>query len=254
MTQIIETITEWRNICQSEKFQHKTVGFVPTMGALHAGHQSLLQRCRVENDLAVLSIFVNPTQFDDPNDLQRYPKTFAEDLALATTEEIDYIFFPSAKEIYADSYRYKISENTLSNQLCGQHRPGHFDGVLTVVMKLLQLIKPQRAYFGEKDYQQYELIKGMVTAFFLDCEIVPCPIIRADDGLALSSRNKLLTESERASAINFPELLQAKLSAAEVHKQLESLGFIVDYIEELNGRRFGAVRIGNIRLIDNVAK
>lgn len=254
MTQIIESMIEWRNLRQNQKFQNKTVGFVPTMGALHAGHKSLLQRCRQENDIAVLSIFVNPTQFDDPNDLQRYPKTFTEDLALATTEKIDYIFLPSAKEIYPDNYQYKISENTLSKLLCGQHRPGHFDGVLTVVMKLLQLIKPQRAYFGEKDYQQYEIIKGMTEAFFVDCEIVPCPTIRADDGLALSSRNKLLTENERVLATSFPRLLQAKLSTAEVHKQLESLGFIVDYIEELNGRRFGAVRINNVRLIDNVAK
>lgn len=254
MTKIIETISDWHLFRNSQQFKNKSVGFVPTMGALHAGHQSLLKRCRAENEISVLSIFVNPTQFNDPNDLKRYPKTLDADLQIAKTENIDYLFLPNADEIYFDNYRYKITENLFSNQLCGAYRPGHFDGVLTVVLKLLNLVKPQRAYFGEKDYQQYLLIKEMVASLFLDIEIISCATVRDHDGLALSSRNKHLSADERKLAAEFAKLLHSDFSVEIINQQLNSMGFIVDYIEEREGRRFGAVHVGNTRLIDNVKK
>lgn len=254
MTQIIKSITEWRVLRNNVAFQNKSIGFVPTMGALHAGHQSLLKRCRAENEIAVLSIFINPTQFNDPNDLKKYPKTLDADLQIAQTENIDYLFLPNADEMYSDGYRYKITENDFSKSLCGAYRSGHFDGVLTVVLKLLNLVKPQRAYFGEKDYQQYLLIKEMVMSLFLDIEIIACPTIRDEDGLALSSRNKHMSPDERKLAAEFPKLLTSDLSTDKIQQQLSLLGFLVDYIEEKNGRRFGAVHVGNTRLIDNIEK
>jgi pantoate--beta-alanine ligase len=164
----------------------------------------------------------------------------------------DYIFYPDYNEIYSDNYRYSISENELSKILCGAYRPGHFDGVLTVVLKLLNILKPNRAYFGEKDYQQFKLIEGMAKAFFLTTEIIPCPTLRSDDGLAMSSRNRLLSPEERKFALNFPRLLKSKKTNAEIKTELESLGFKVDYIEDYADRKLGAVYIGNVRLIDNV--
>ena len=251
MTRIIESISQWRELRHSSLLQNKIIGFVPTMGALHAGHQSLLKRCRAENEITVLSIFVNPTQFNDQNDFQHYPKTLDDDLQVASAEHIDYVLLPRAAAIYFDNYQYRISEHQISKTLCGQHRPGHFDGVLTVVMKLLQLVKPSRAYFGEKDFQQYLLVKAMSEAFFLDIDIIPCATVRDPDGLALSSRNQRLTPKQRKQAAEFPNVLQMKLSLTEMRQRLETLGFVVDYIEEFANRRCAAVHIGNVRLIDN---
>lgn len=252
MTKVIKNISEWKKIRNSEELKDKTLGFVPTMGALHKGHASLIEKCLQENDVSVVSIFVNPTQFNDPNDLRNYPRTFDNDFKLLEEINVDYLFYPEYEEIYNDNYRYKVVETDFSKKLCGAFRPGHFEGVLTVVLKLFNIVKPHKAYFGEKDYQQLKLIEGMCKAFFMDIEIIPCPIVRDEDGLALSSRNLLLTDEERKIAVNFPELLKSKKSVDQIKEELEKLGFKVDYIEDLGGRRFGAVHIGKVRLIDNV--
>jgi pantoate--beta-alanine ligase len=225
MTQVIELLTQWQALRKT--LSTKRVGFVPTMGNLHAGHASLLTKAKAENDITVLSIFVNPTQFNDPSDYDRYPKTLEDDIKIAQLYNIDYVLLPTHAQIYPDNYAYKISENKLSTQMEGQSRPGHFDGVLTVVMKLLSLVNPQRAYFGEKDYQQLLLIQGMVSAFFLDIDIVPCPTIRDTDGLALSSRNRFLSTTERALAAQFPKILQSSADPSEIKNRLIQAGFEV---------------------------
>lgn len=233
----------------------KSIGFVPTMGALHAGHVSLVERARQENDVVVLSIFVNPTQFDDPGDLAQYPKTLETDLEVARKAGCDHVIFPNETQMYPDGYRYRVSENELSKILCGAHRPGHFDGVLTVVLKLFHIVQATRAYFGEKDFQQLELIRGMVKSFFLPVEIVPCAIVREGDGLAMSSRNTRLNHVDREHAPHFHQALSSATSAAEARRLLKEDGFDVDYVEDIafgpSARRFGAVRMGAVRLIDN---
>lgn len=251
---ITHTIAEWQALRASPVFQGGTVGFVPTMGALHAGHVSLLERARRENDLVVLSIFVNPTQFNDPKDLEKYPRTWEGDVALARRAGVDAILAPDRAEMYPDGYHYRVTEDALSGRMEGAHRPGHFDGVLTVVLKLLLLVRADRAYFGEKDMQQLLLVRGMARAFFLPTEIVPCATVRADDGLALSSRNALLTPAGRARAPEFARILREVADPAAARQRLEAAGFGVDYVEEYEQWRLGAVRLDGIRLIDNVRR
>ena len=248
---IITSIADLRN-WRKNLNPKTTVGFVPTMGALHQGHASLLSWSRRENDISVLSIFVNPTQFNDKTDLEKYPRTFEKDCQLAAENSVDIIFHPQYNDIYPDSFRYKIQEQKESQLLCGAHRPQHFDGVLTVVMKLFQLVKPTKAYFGEKDFQQLRLIQGMVESFFMDIEIVPIATIRESDGLAMSSRNKRLTAEERSLApVLFKKLIE-NTDSDTVKFELSQLGFDVDYVEDQWSRRFVAAKIGNVRLIDNV--
>lgn len=246
----VRSLKEWQNI--RRELHDSSVGFVPTMGALHAGHVSLFERSRRENQISVVSIYVNPTQFDDLHDLQNYPIQLGKDLAQVTAAGVDYVLLPAHEEIYADQFRYKVSEVDLSRALCGAHRPGHFDGVLTIVMKLLNLVQPTRAYFGEKDFQQLRLIDGMVKAFFMNCEIVSCPIVREADGLAMSSRNARLTPAQRELAPQFYRILKSGESVASIHENLQDAGFRVDYVEDRMNRRFGAVHLGSVRLIDNV--
>lgn len=237
---------EWR------RSQTKSVGFVPTMGALHAGHATLLERARAENEKVVLSIYVNKTQFNDPSDFEKYPITWESDLALARELGVDAVFAPIFEGMYPDGYRYRVSEDAFSRELCGAHRPGHFDGVLTVVLKLFQLVDPTRAYFGEKDCQQLALIRGMTEAFFLDLQVVPVPTVREQDGLAMSSRNKRLTPSERERAPLLARILREAPDAATARERLGVEGFRVDYVEDRDGRRFAAAFLGDVRLIDNV--
>lgn len=251
---VITDLSQWAELRKKIRDSAASVGFVPTMGALHAGHQSLLERCRRENQISILSIYVNPTQFDNKNDLNRYPKTLERDRELAGLAGIDYILLPTYSQIYPDDYRYKVTEGDLSKKLCGAHRPGHFDGVLTVVMKLFNLVRPDRAYFGEKDFQQLDLIRGMVQAFFLGVEVVPCPTVREQDGLAMSSRNVNLPPEARALAPQFHRALRDARTSAEARARLESGGFEVDYIEDIERRRFGAVTLSGVRLIDNVER
>ncbi|AOS44777.1 Pantothenate synthetase [Lacunisphaera limnophila] len=244
-------LPEWQAVRAGAAYAGKSVGFVPTMGALHAGHRALLARARADSDRVVLSIFVNPTQFNDPADLEKYPRTLEADLRLAEGL-VDDVIVPPAAALYPDSYAYRVTEDKFSRELEGAHRPGHFDGVLTVVLKLLNVVRPRRAYFGEKDWQQLQLVDGMVRALLLPVEIVPCPTERDPDGLALSSRNRRLSPRARAHAAQFPAILRSARSAADSSAALEAAGFGVDYVADRDGRRLGAVRLENVRLIDNV--
>lgn len=249
MTVVIRHVAEWKTVRNG--LLHKSIGFVPTMGALHTGHRSLIERSLKENDITAVSIFVNPTQFNDKSDYERYPRNDEQDVRLLTSMGVHFVLLPDYRELYPDNFTVKVSENEVSTVMEGASRPGHFDGVLTVVMKLFSIVRPDRAYFGEKDYQQFILIKKMSEAFFLPVEVIPCPTVRDADGLALSSRNVLLTSEERAMAVLFPRLLKNSVSAIDASEQLKKAGFVVDYVEEAWGRRFGAVRLGKVRLIDN---
>lgn len=252
MTMVIHSVMEWQTLRKNSD-PKLTIGFVPTMGNLHQGHASLLERAKKENDLCVLSIFVNQTQFNDKKDFDNYPKTLEADLALAKKLGVDYVLIPDYAAMYPDDYRYRLCENHFSALMEGAHRPGHFDGVLTIVMKLFGLVSPTKAYFGEKDYQQMLLIQGMVAAFFMPIEIVPCPTIRQENGLALSSRNGRLNPQDLEKAAIFSQMLHSNQNEDTISQQLRETGFEVDYIEKWQNRRFGAVKIGGIRLIDNIA-
>jgi pantoate--beta-alanine ligase len=229
-----------------------SIGFVPTMGALHEGHLSLIEQARADSDRVVVSIFVNPTQYDDPDDLARYPRTLERDLMQAETAGADIAIHPEPDDVYHDHYRFRVTESELSRILEGAHRESHFDGVLTVVLKLLNIVGADRAYFGEKDWQQYLLVRDMAAAFFVGTEIVPCPIVREPDGLAMSSRNVHLTPDERMLAPEFHRLLSSGAEPGEIAGRLEAAGFEVDYVERHGDRVLGAIRLGKVRLIDNV--
>ena len=230
----------------------KDVGFVPTMGGLHEGHLSLIKKAKRENALTLVSIFLNPTQFDNQNDFKTYPKDLASDLNLLEKISVDAVFSPCDKDIYGDNFQYMVNENHLSHQLCGKSRKGHFKGVLTVVLKLFNIVQPDRAYFGEKDYQQLDLVKGLVKAFFLNVEIVGCPTVREDSGLAWSSRNQKLSKKGRKQAGKFFKILSSSLKREKMIQHLNEKNFKVEYIEEKTGRRYGAVFYEGVRLIDNV--
>lgn len=252
---VFRTLSEWRAARASMGGE---IGFVPTMGALHEGHASLIRHCREQNDEVVLSIYVNPTQFNDAADLESYPRVLDADLSFASDLGVDAVLMPDYDELYPDDFRFRVDETVFSRELCGRHRPGHFTGVLTVVLKLLNLVRPRRAYFGEKDYQQLLLIRDMCSALFVDLEIVPCATVREADGLAMSSRNALLDAPARRLAPRFHELLGTDFDDAVVAKRLAAAGFEVDYVETRDARRFGAVSITSrgrdVRLIDNVMR
>ena len=252
--QIFHDMNEWRRV-RHELPAHLSIGFVPTMGNLHLGHASLFSASRQENDCTIASVFINPTQFNRTDDFTHYPRTLDADLKILSDTGVDYCLLPNEGAIYPDGYHYQINENNHSLLMEGKQRPGHFTGVLTVVMKLLNLVKPTRAYFGEKDYQQYQLIRNMVTDFFMDIDIKPCPTIREDSGLAYSSRNNRLNKEQRQLADQFARIFhQGALSCEQLITELSHLGVAVEYLEELEGRRFVAVNIGDIRLIDNYPK
>lgn len=254
----------------------KTVGFVPTMGYLHEGHLSLVEAAERENDLVVMSIFVNPTQFGPNEDLDRYPRDFERDEQLAREAGVDVLFYPDTATMYPLDMA-RVTVRTGANVLCGASRPGHFDGVLTVVSKLFNLVRPTRAYFGLKDAQQVALIEGYVRDYFVPVEIVRCPIIREDSGLAKSSRNVYLSEAERVDAgdinralIEARDALTGGEATASVQAQLvERLSLIpnstIDYVELVDYPTLSqmtetsqelliavAVQFERARLIDNV--
>lgn len=247
---IFRSISEWLEYKKDLKYN---LGFIPTMGALHNGHLSLMRKSLSENEKTLVSIFVNPTQFSNSNDLDKYPSTLESDISKLEKINVDFLLLPNYDELYPDNYRYQVSEKEFSNELCGAHRPGHFDGVLSVVMKLLNIASAKSAYFGEKDYQQYLLIKKMSEAFFHDTKIVALPIVREENGLAMSSRNLRLSKNALAKApLIYKELSNNKSNLNKIKTNLESKGFEIDYLEEKYGRRFIAATIENIRLIDNV--
>jgi pantoate--beta-alanine ligase len=229
-----------------------SIGFVPTMGALHCGHASLIERCRAENEIVVASIFVNPAQFNDPKDLERYPRTLESDLSLLESLGTGEVLAPPASDMYPLGSRFRIAEEPLTRPMEGVCRPGFFQGVMLVVLKLLNLVRAGRAYFGEKDYQQLQVVRDLAREFFVGTEIVACPTVREPSGLAASSRNALLSPAARENAAALFRVLNAAPTARTARALLEDEGFTVDYVEEHWGRRFAAARLEGVRLIDNV--
>lgn len=277
-TEVVRTIEDMKSLSKGAREKGKIIGFVPTMGYFHEGHLSLMRRARNECGFVVVSIFVNPTQFCPGEDYYEYPRDEERDKALAERERVDVVFIPSVEEMYPSGYATYVEVEGWSNILCGQFRPGHFRGVTTVVLKLFNIVAPHKAYFGEKDYQQFRIIEKMTRDLNLDIEIVPCPIVRERDGLAMSSRNVYLSPEERRSAtILYRSLSLAqelvrkgeKNSAvikAEVERMIKAEPLVksIDYIaivdpytlqdvEEIDkeARLLLAVRIGKTRLIDN---
>ena len=206
--EIVHTIKDLQTGLSDLRAQGKKVGLVPTMGALHVGHASLVKRCVAENDAAVVSVFVNPTQFGPTEDLEAYPRDFKRDSELCESLGADVIFHPEPKDMYHDPHAF-VSIDTLSDTLCGKTRPIHFKGVCTVVSKLFNIVTPDRAYFGQKDAQQLAIIRKMVQDLNFDIQIVGCPIIREEDGLAKSSRNTYLSEEERKAALCLSRAVKA---------------------------------------------
>jgi pantoate--beta-alanine ligase len=243
-------LTKWME--RRRELEGREIGFVPTMGALHRGHASLVERCRNENAITVASIFVNPTQFNNLRDLQRYPRTMESDLAMLESLGTDEALAPANEDLYPHGYRIWLQEKALSKLMEGPARPGFFEGVMTVVLKLLNLVRPNRAYFGEKDYQQLQIITMLAQEFFLPTEIVACPTVREESGLAESSRNALLSPQGRKKAALIAQALNNAGTCQQAAATLEAAGFQVDYVEEHFGRRFAAATLEGVRLIDNV--
>lgn len=273
--QVTKTVAETRALVKAWKKEGKTVGLVPTMGYLHEGHASLIRKCREENDVVVVSVFVNPTQFGPNEDLESYPRDFGRDSALCKSLGADLIFHPEPEEMYRDPCAF-VSIETLSDNLCGRTRPIHFRGVCTVVSKLFHIVAPDRAYFGRKDAQQLAIIRKMVRDLDFDVQIVGCPIVREEDGLAKSSRNTYLNAEERRAALCLSRAVkrgqeviapgadsEAVLSAMRAVIEAEPLARI-DYVSMVDALTMQdvervdrdvlvamAVYIGKTRLIDN---
>lgn len=229
-----------------------SVGFVPTMGALHQGHLELIKESLKNNDHTIVSIFVNPTQFNDKKDFEFYPQDLSGDLTHLQNLGVTIAFTPKRDDLYPDNYNYKVSETNFSKILCGKSRPGHFDGVLTIVLKLINITRATNVYFGEKDFQQYKLIKEMVSAFFINTNIIALPTVRESSGLAMSSRNQRLSQAAREHSSLIYKNLTSSKNLDDIRISLENEGFAIDYLEDIEGRRFIAAQIENIRLIDNV--
>jgi pantoate--beta-alanine ligase len=249
MLNIVSEPKSWQSLRKTLK---GPVGFVPTMGNLHAGHISLCEQAKRENDTVLVSLFVNPTQFNDRADYEAYARTQKADFDLLEAAGVDYVFIPDEPTMYPDQYEVQVGEETISEVLEGEFRPGHFQGMLTIVLKLLNIAQADRAYFGEKDFQQLMLVKKMVSALFLPVEIVAGQTVRAEDGLALSSRNARLTKEQRDIAPLLSVLLKSDLTDAEIMEKLAAAGFRPEYVASKWGRRLAAAWLGSVRLIDNV--
>lgn len=249
---IIKSLPEWQAI-RKELGNQFSIGFTATMGNLHQGHASLLKKSKEENQLSVLSIYINPIQFNQQSDYENYPRTLEQDLELADNHQTDFILIPKTEEIYADEKNFTIHTNhSIGKIMEGLYRPNHFNGMLTIVLKLLMLVKPTNAYFGEKDFQQLKLIEEMVKAFFIDTQIISCPTVREASGLALSSRNHRLSPSQKQQAELINQIIKKDLPCEIIKQELEKEGFIIDYVEEFANRIHTAVKIEDIRLIDNL--
>lgn len=276
---IIKTLSEVRFLIESLKLNSQQIGFVPTMGALHQGHLSLISQSKKENDFTLVTIFVNPTQFNNSDDLLKYPRTEQNDIALLKTVHCDAVYFPSISDIYPNG---EVSESFkfhgIENQMEGAFRPGHFDGVATVIQKFFEIIQPTRAYFGEKDFQQLRIIQELVTQTHSPTQIIPVPILREKDGLAMSSRNLRLTKEFREESPIIYQILQEtqariKTQTIEeikefVRKAFDKTNLKLEYFEIADEktlepakeqdknqklRAFIAVYAGEIRLIDNIS-
>lgn len=275
---IITSPSEMQAYSNKARMEGKIIGFVPTMGFLHEGHLSLMRRCRSENDICVVSIFVNPTQFGPNEDYERYPRDLERDSKMSEEVGVDIIFHPSVEDMYPKGYATFVNVERLTEKMCGLSRPGHFRGVTTVVTKLFNLVKPHRAYFGQKDAQQAIVIKRMVQDLNMDIEIIVMPTVREKDGLAMSSRNKYLNEEERKSALvlsrslfTAEEMIRSGVrNASDIYKAIKEMIereplARIDYIsivdaetlEDVSEIRTNtlialAVFIGQTRLIDNI--
>ncbi len=275
---VFEKVSELQHYLDSLTQSGKKIGFVPTMGALHQGHISLVERGVAENDVCVVSIFVNPIQFNNPDDLKNYPRTLEADLALLAPTGCKVVFTPSEKEVYPESDNRVFDLGFLDTIMEGKHRPGHFQGVAKVVNRLFEIVKPTNAYFGEKDFQQIAVLRHMVAITKQKVNIVSCPIVREADGLALSSRNRLLTPEHRKNAPfiaktllearNKKNLMSVKELSQWVVNQINSNPFLeVEYFEIANAKNLEilsdwqpnetaigciTVKAGNVRLIDNI--
>lgn len=275
---VVETVDKLRAILAAARAEGKSVGLVPTMGALHEGHASLVQRSVEENDVTVVSVFVNPTQFNDKGDLERYPRTLDADCALLSSLGANYVFAPSVEEVYPEPDTRVFDFAPLDKVMEGVYRPGHFNGVAQIVSKLFMYVEPDRAYFGEKDFQQLAIIREMVRQLGFKLQVVGCPIVREKDGLALSSRNTLLTPEQRITALAISKTLFASLDYAKLHTLTETKqmveqaiagteGLELEYYEVVNGNTLqpvaswddtdyivGCITVycGKVRLIDNI--
>jgi pantoate--beta-alanine ligase len=250
MIQLWDSVAGWSQ--RRSALAGRSIGFVPTMGALHRGHSSLVERCRAENEIVVVSIFVNPTQFNDPKDLERYPRTLAGDLQLLECLGVDEVLAPPAAELYPHGYRYRVEPAGAAPLMETARRPGFIQGVLTIVLKLLHLVRAQRAYFGEKDFQQLRSVAELVEEFFIPTEIVACPTVRAESGLAESSRNTRLSPTGLEKAAGLYRALSMAANPDQAAAILQADGLDVEYVEEHWGRRLAAVVLEGVRLIDNV--
>lgn len=231
---VVKTISELKSLISGYKQENKTVGLVPTMGALHAGHKSLVDRARKENDIVVVSVFVNPTQFNNKQDLATYPRTEERDCALLEAAGCDVVFMPAVEEVYPEPDNRQFDLGAVAEVMEGAHRPGHFNGVAQIVSKLFGFVEPDRAYFGEKDFQQIAVIRKMVQLEGFKLQIVACPIKREDDGLALSSRNVRLTAEQRQLAPNIYRVLKESCNFAKSHTVAETEKFVVDSLNALS--------------------
>ena len=275
---LVHTIQELRAELDIQRKAGKKIGFVPTMGALHEGHASLVRRAVAENEIVVVSVFVNPTQFNDKNDLLKYPRTLEADCELLEKEGTAYVFAPSVEEIYPEPDTRQFSYAPLDTVMEGKFRPGHFNGVCQVVSKLFMMVEPDVAYFGEKDFQQLAIIREMVKQMNFPLQIVGCPIVREADGLALSSRNARLSDEQRKQALEISQTLfksqeyAASHSLAETQKFVEESiaaaeGLELEYFEIVDGMTLqkiaswddtdyivGCITVfcGEVRLIDNI--
>ena len=251
---IVNSIKELKSYLAEEKRNNKQIGFVPTMGALHDGHLSLVERCVKENDVCVVSVFVNPTQFNDKHDLETYPRTLDKDCTLLEPGGCDYVFAPSAEEMYPEPDTRTFDFGTVSAVMEGARRPGHFNGVCQIVSKLFAIVEPGRAYFGEKDFQQIAVIRAMVEDLHLKVEIVPCPVVREKSGLAMSSRNTLLTDGEKAVAAHIFGILSKSKNFATNHTLKETRQYVVDSLNAIVGlevQYFAIVDGGSLQELDS---
>lgn len=235
--ELIQTIRELRAKLDALRGEGKTIGLVPTMGALHAGHASLVKRAVAENDVVVVSDFVNPTQFNDKDDLAKYPRTLDADCRLLESCGAAFVFAPSVEEIYPEPDTRTFSYAPLDTVMEGKYRPGHFNGVCQIVSKLFLIVEPTRAYFGEKDFQQLAIIRKMVRRYPFDLQIVGCPIVREADGLALSSRNARLSGEQRKQALQISKALFASVDYAKSHTLAETKAFVEKTIADAEGLR-----------------
>lgn len=251
---VFSKIVDLQNALFDERKQGRTVGLVPTMGALHEGHASLVRQSVNQNDVTVVSVFVNPTQFNDANDLKNYPRDLDADCRLLEECKADYVLAPTVEEMYPTPDNRHFEYPPVSTVMEGAHRPGHFNGVCQVVSRLFYIVRPDRAYFGEKDWQQIAVVKAMVRHLGLGVQIVECPIVRDADGLARSSRNTLLAPDERAIAPRIYEVLKESLDYAKSHSLKETHDYVVDQINATDGLRVEYFAIVDGNTLQDVAE